>query len=417
MHQKCEPNSEPGRRRRKFAAFSRNALILSILAHISFGFVATLFVVEHFEKKQVTFHAAPPQQQAEEIEHKVQIAKKSSSDSAPPDLKRIVTTSVSNIQLPELPQVPQNEEIEPSEMSGVDGVLGTSMESGSGNGGSGGGGGGIGTDTDSALMGTPTGKGIEGYLYDLKQTKHQEPTNMTPANYHEILKQFVAADWDGTILDKYYRTRGSLKLKHVMIPMMPADVGPEAFEVQNEVQPKMWVAWYKGKVIPPVTGNFHFVGFCDDIIVVRINGQTVFDGSISRVSTNQQDGTNWPPKWIHTPSAHPGNYMQPDRWPDYPWGQMRQGSDFPVTGGVPVDMEIIIGEEPGGWFNACLFVVNISKTYPFNKDGEPIFPPFEIGAGPSIYEGVHPPVNDNREPWQLWQAPDKSDDFGLDNGK
>jgi len=202
------------------------------------------------------------------------------------------------------------------------------MDGGSGNGGSGGGGGGSGSgNDDSALMGTPAGKGLEGYLYDLKQTIHQVPTEMTPTLYHQVLQKFVAASWDLSVLSGYYRTRDSLHLKHIMIPMMKADVGPQAFEVEKEVKPTMWVAWYKGKVIPPLSATYRFVGICDDILVVRINGKNVLDGSLSSVIPERREITTWPNTWIRTPALHPGRFGQPDTWTGYNsnMAQMRIG--------------------------------------------------------------------------------------------
>ncbi len=62
-------------------------------------------------------------------------------------------------------------------------------------------------------------------------------------------------------------------------------------------------------------------------------------------------------------------------------------------------MDIIIGEEPGGEFNASLFVLRADKTYPTTTTGEPILPLFQLGAGDFRTGGVHPPVSDTPEPW------------------
>jgi len=76
------PDEEPGSRRKRFAGFSRNALILSVAIHVLFGAGAAVFVVEVFDKKHITFHASEPPSQAMEVEHKVQMAKKNNVDSA-----------------------------------------------------------------------------------------------------------------------------------------------------------------------------------------------------------------------------------------------------------------------------------------------------------------------------------------------
>ena len=59
--------------------------------------------------------------------------------------------------------------------------------------------------------------------------------------------------------------------------MIPADEGPKAFNVSNTVKPRLWVVLYKGRVSPPESGIYHFVGAGDDVMIARLNGQVVLD--------------------------------------------------------------------------------------------------------------------------------------------
>jgi hypothetical protein len=210
---------------------------------------------------------------------------------------------------------------------------------------------------------------------------------MTPDQYHQILSRFVRASWDESILAPYYKSSKPLYTSQILIPNMDSHEGPKAFGLEKEIQPKMWIIWYKGKVTAPDSADYRFAGFCDDILLVRIGGNTVLDGSINPVATQLDVVTPWPNKWV--PSI-----------PEIPnYGQLREGLVVSLSQGDPVDIDIVIGEEPGGQFNASLFVLRTDKTYPTNTAGEPLLPLFQLGKGDLPHGGVHPPVSDMPEPW------------------
>ena len=257
--------------------------------------------------------------------------------------------------------------------------MGTGLSQGSNNTGQGSGSGfGSSTGGDNQLV---------GYLYDLKQTPDRKPTGMTPQNYHQILMRFARAGWDESILAPYYKSSKPLYTTHILIPNMDSSEGPKAFGLEGEVQPKMWIVWYRGKVAAPATADYRFAGFCDDILLVRIGGKTVLDGSISPVATQLSVNTPWPQKWSRIIPEVP-NYAQ-----------LREGAVASLNQAEAVDMDIIIGEEPGGDFNASLFVMRADKTYPTTTAGEPILPLFQLGGGDYRTGGIHPPISDTPEPW------------------
>ena len=114
---------------------------------------------------------------------------------------------------------------------------------------------------------------------------------------------------------------------------MPADEGPRAFHVSGEVKPKLWLALYRGRVSPPETGTYHFVGAGDDLLVVRFNGQIVLDGS-----WNPHGVSSVVAKYDYGFSKIPNKFVK--------------GPSFSATAGNFYDMEILIGEQPGGEFFA-----------------------------------------------------------------
>ena len=49
------------------------------------------------------------------------------------------------------------------------------------------------------------------------------------------------------------------------------------FQCLDTVKEAGWVAVYSGYVVAPFTGRFRFLGYCDDMMVVRFNRQIVID--------------------------------------------------------------------------------------------------------------------------------------------
>ncbi|HEY8902461.1 MAG TPA: hypothetical protein VIM48_02065, partial [Chthoniobacterales bacterium] len=80
-------------------------LFVSILVHILFALIAVVLVVQVISpKRKVVFTSAPPVKEPER--HEIQMAKKQKSMSAPAPVKRVLTTGLSKIALPEMPPMP-----------------------------------------------------------------------------------------------------------------------------------------------------------------------------------------------------------------------------------------------------------------------------------------------------------------------
>ncbi len=241
---------------------------------------------------------------------------------------------------------------------------------------------GLGAGTASVfgtVAGTPNQ--LEGYLYDLKQTADRKPTGITPEEYHKVLMKFVQHHWDANILAAYYKSPKPLYTSAILIPIMNANLGPKAFGLENEVQPSRWIIWYKGKVSPPTPDHYRFAGMCDDVLLVRLDGRMVLDGSLSPVENKKYDQP-WKPN------------AQTNKRP------MHLGEEFAFSPSESKDIDIIIGEEPGGVFYASLFALKKGETYPNDKGGLPELPLFQIGTDYKLPEGKYPSVNPTVEPWQ-----------------
>ena len=168
--------------RRSLWARLRNSrfLFISIIVHVIFGLVAAIYVVQVYSPaRKLTFKGGPPSPNRSErsIEHKVQMAKKQSTMSAPAVTKRIVTTGIAKVTLPDMPDMPQTNDAAPMKMAGVGGAgIGAPTALTGGEGSQGGGG----PISFFGLRETGSGS-FAGTLYDLKQTQTHRSTDMTRA--------------------------------------------------------------------------------------------------------------------------------------------------------------------------------------------------------------------------------------------
>ena len=236
--------------------------------------------------------------------------------------------------------------------------------------------------------GTPM---LEGYLYDLKQSPSKQPTpKMDPGMYHKVVEQFISDNWNESILRDYYRTEKPLYATDIFIPIIKAEDGPKAFNVENEVQPNMYVVLYKATVVAPQEGTYHFVGTADDILLVRANGKTVLDGCDRTVDKELRDRqtkfqqTNFNPTWENNA----------DFWVGLP---------VHADAGEQIDLEIIIGEEPGGRSDYFLYIQRDEDTdTKTQSNGSPILPIFQLDPKPikiTAAPGTYPPYSDTPAPW------------------
>lgn len=201
--------------------------------------------------------------------------------------------------------------------------------------------------------------GIVGTFYDFKQTKDGKPSAAMgdPLNggaksngpaieaYRKEVREFlVLRRWGVSSLADKYRAPDTLWAAQIFIPVMPADVGPKAYGVEKIVKPSRWIAHYKGAVKMPQTARFRFVGMGDDFLCVRWGGRVVLDSGYEQPITG---GNNVYPDF--------GKQKYEETKPSKLGKPLRCGPWLNATAGQNVPIEIVIGETPGGLFNAYLF--------------------------------------------------------------
>ena len=349
------------RLKRAYFKASGSSLLLSIGIHAVILLIGTYLVVSRIvEDRKISFGGGEPGSKSE-VQHKV----KRKTTTAPAPNKRITTTSsVATVALPEMPTMQSN--MGPT-IAGAMGSGGFEAATGGlgGKGGGGGSGKGFSKITFFGLNGAKDTDGLVGTFYDLKQKPDGSPTSMelTDAEkasqnmdmkgaggkyreYLETIKKF-SKGWSKPQLEKFFKAPQKLVATQIVIPSMTAGTAPKEYGVEKECAPRRWAALYEGTIIPPRDGRFRFRGRGDDVILVRLNGQNVFDGSLANICAE-----------VNTEAAKPGG------------SSFAAGKWLNLRKGMPLKMEVLIGECPGGSFYAILCLEEEGVQYP---DGYPVF--------------------------------------------
>ena len=376
----------------------RRFLVVSIAVHLLFGVGAAYWVVQRYQaNRKLTFKGGPPSPNpsTRALEHKVQMAKKQSTMSAPSIAKRITTTGLSKVALPEMPAMPKLA-APPVKMAGAGGVD-VSFNPGGTIDSSGGGAGGAAVP----FFGFRESKGggsLTGHLYDLKQLKNGTPSKLDQDHgYPEEISRFVNSGFNESNFEKYFVGPNPLFTTQIFIPKINSDQGPLAFGLGGRVQPRMWVVVYRGNVIPPESGTYRFVGVCDDILVVRFNGRVVLD------SGSMTPSGHGPQKFY----AGDGLKLESKKGMEWYKGSGR-GDPFQVTGGQSYPMEVLIGEWPGGEFKAWLQIEKDGVEYEKDSKGVPILPIFKLAPSEVPHPVGEAPVFAKQGP--VWKAEKANDE-------
>lgn len=256
----------------------------------------------------------------------------------------------------------------------------------------GGGLGGIGFGLDIDLFGGNKGSGneLEGTFFDLKMDPKGNPSDMEyvkrgsskeeqekenkeegPKNneFIETIRNF-SKSWNLRRLEnQYFKAPKSKFATTFMLPYMAAEEAPKAYGVQDEVDPKRWIAYYTGKIAAPETGRYRFWGIADDILMVRVKRNLVIDANYPQFKGKI---TDWDSKDKRNRKLKLGS-EQPYVIGDW----------FHMTKGKPTDMEVLIGEIPGGKFYCRLLIEQDGVEYPRGKGGRPVLPIFKTQEIPA----------------------------------
>lgn len=207
---------------------------------------------------------------------------------------------------------------------------------------------------------------LVGIFYDLKQNQRREPVPEGSKDYAKIVDEFLVSGFDETLFNRFFRAGLPLYTTQVATGRLNAEAAPKAFGVDGVVKPRAWVVHYKGQVAPPKDGTYRFVGAADDMLAVAINRRVVLVGNLPSTPF---------PRLGWKPSADQGPKVAANSGAKYgDWLELRADQ--------PVDIDILIGERPGGIFEAVLLYQAKGETYPLDAKGNIILPLFQVATLP-----------------------------------
>ncbi len=326
-----------------------SAVLLSILIHAALFLLAGMLVVFTVVKKPEKKFVPPPAVERPKMKLK-KPRPKIKKTSKPKATTRIVTkmnrANMPDIQLPE--------------MSGMGGGLGGSVDGFEM----------IPDFEELSFLGVTLsiGSDLEGRFYDFNRRRDGGTYGISTDAFITELAKFVKSGWKSSKISRYYCSPKKLYATTIVVPPIPSPLAPMTFGEPDNMD-TCWMVHYKGKLVHKDGIRFRFAGNADDIIVVAVNKKTVFNGSRgwNRSTSRWIDCASWTAssadnrKWI---KCH-----------DY----TAVGDLIELEPGVPMDIDVMIAEVPGGQFNAFLCVMEEGVEYENNSKGEPILPIFKTG--------------------------------------
>jgi len=339
-----------------------SAVLLSIVIHAVLFLLAGMLVVFTVVKKEEKKFEPPKAVERPKMKlkkPKVKIKKASKPKPTTRIVSKVSRASMPDIQLPEMSGMGE----------GLDGgLIGFDMMPDLG---------------ETTLFGgaQSIGNDFVGTFYDFKRDRSGRGIPHSMEKYAQVVKEFIQSGWNASKLSRYYKSPKKLYATHVMIPPVLSLTAPEAFGEPDTIG-YLWMIHYKGQLVHKDGITFRFWGSADDMLVVSVNGEIVLNSSVPMMMGKFAFAEGITPHWRTSSADSLKCYM----------GGWRSvvGDWITLDPGVPLDMEVLIGEVPGGGFEAMLAIEEQGVEYPKGPQGNPILPMFTT-ARPSLdtIETIH----------------------------
>lgn len=312
-----------------------SAVLLSILIHVGLFLLATSLVVFTVVKKREQKFEPPKVVDRPKMKlkkPKVKVKKTSRPKPTQRIVSKINKASMPDIQLPE--------------MTGFGDGLGSGVG---------------GFDimpefADETIFGNSQsiGNDFEGTFYDLKRSNTGAPLSVTdPDKLIQVVKKFVDSGWKTSAFSRYYKSLNKLYATHFSTGVVPSVLAPMVFK--EDTGGWLWLVHYKGQLVHRDGVTFRFWGAGDDILLVRVNGKIVLNASRSDPGVNDY-AARITPFW-QTPEK--------SDFRKYILGSVHSiaGEWITLEPGVPLEMEVLMGETVGDFFSSMLLVEVEGEEY------------------------------------------------------
>ena len=198
---------------------------------------------------------------------------------------------------------------------------------------------------------------LVGTMYDFKRDASKRPRG---ADYYADLRRVVGERFSKKVMKDFYRVPKQLFLTHLFLPYVKAETGPEAFGAGGLMEPTKWIIHYTGQIQTLLAGRFRFVGEFDDIVIVFVDGKVVLEAGWGDHVAEWRPTDNVGKHLCYT--THPLVYGD---WVDL---QALQ----------PHRIDIVVGENPGGWVGGLLMLQEEGREYASDAKGRPVLPIFTV---------------------------------------
>ena len=203
-------------------------------------------------------------------------------------------------------------------------------------------------------------------MYDFKKKRNGEDVPYEIANPTEFVERAVRlqkSDFSESSLSRYFRAPQSLFLTHLAIPFSNAESGPSFFGADGDIKPSGWMVHYQGRITVPRSGTYRFSGLGDDYLVLMLKGHMRLAACWSDIQPAIAE------RW--EPTKPTGEWLGP-------FGNMRlvYGDWVHLSEGEVIDIDLAIGERPGGKVGFILHVEEKGVDYRKDSQGRPILPLF-----------------------------------------
>jgi len=219
---------------------------------------------------------------------------------------------------------------------------------------------------------TAIGNDFVGTFYAMNYDRQGKNVNLVQSAYLKLIRQFLENDWSPQVFAPYFRSKTKLYATQFFVPRVPSEQGPIYFGMGGkDFEPAQWLVHYKGKIAHRTGGKFRFRGFADDIMCVRINKKLVLNASVIWGQNQNRVISDWRPELTENRTYSYDKEKIPP-----------MGDWFELKAGEPVEMEVLLGETPGGYFTSMLVVEEYGQDYSVNTAGGPILPIFKTAEMP-----------------------------------
>jgi hypothetical protein len=225
------------------------------------------------------------------------------------------------------------------------------------------------------------GNDFVGTFYSFVYDRQGRKIDCGEMEWVQIIDDFIQSGWNPYTLAPYFRSPQKLYAAQIYFPADRSEWGPSNFGIPAgpDFDPYRWIVHYKGDIKSPrdTPKRFRFWGMGDDALVVSITGGEFDNTVVADFSWPGFEPTDW-------------KSNRKDGVPDgdqrYSLGTVKNyvGDWFTLEPDVIYEMNIVIGECPGGIFCAYLMVEEEGVMLDYNSEGMPVLPPLRTGEVPEV---------------------------------